>query len=191
MDTLPDELIREILTPLLHVDEDTFESLTSRSPFSSLLQSSSDLLCVCKSWMRVATPLLYHIVILRSKAQAYALQRTLRANKAFGAFIRKLRVEGGYGGAMKTILSLAPKITHIWLSLDLPGSENTTGLCNSLGMINPRRVILQDLNSSTGKTAPSRKLYAKLCDSFGVWTNMVCSISSLIRMNFKIPTASY
>ncbi|KAF9459710.1 hypothetical protein BDZ94DRAFT_990213 [Collybia nuda] len=173
MDTLPDELIREILIPLLHIDEKTFECVFARSPFASLLQSSSVLLCVCKTWMRVATPLLYNTVILRSKAQAYALQRTLRANKRFGSYIRKIRVEGGYGGAMKTILSLAPKITHIWLTLDLSGGDNTTGLCNSLALINPERVTLQDL-STTRITAPSQKLHTKLCDSFKVWTNMVC-----------------
>lgn len=173
MDTLPDELIREILDDILHVDEDIFEDLAERSPFSSLSQSSSDLLSVCKSWLHAATPLLYRVVILRSKAQAYALQRTLRANKEFGTLIRKLRVEGGYGGAMKTVLTLSPKITHIWLMLDLPGTENTTGLCSSLHLINPSRVVLH--GACLDPTVPSRKLITKIPDLLETWTNMVRS----------------
>ncbi|KAJ7041568.1 hypothetical protein C8F04DRAFT_947155, partial [Mycena alexandri] len=49
--------------------------------------SSSAILVVCKAWLRVATPLLYHVVIGRSKAQARGLQRTPRDNPDLGKWI--------------------------------------------------------------------------------------------------------
>ena len=70
---LPDELVKEILSPLLKVPDRLFRNTLHISPFASPSQSSSVLLTVCKQWMRVATPLLYHVVVLRSKAQAQAL----------------------------------------------------------------------------------------------------------------------
>ncbi|KAJ6568874.1 hypothetical protein B0H19DRAFT_874572, partial [Mycena capillaripes] len=74
-------------------------------------------LVVCKDWLRVATPLLYNVVVLRSKSQANALEKVLQKHAEFGRFIKKLRVEGGYGLAMHTILKSAPNITDIFLSL--------------------------------------------------------------------------
>ncbi|TFL02274.1 hypothetical protein BDV98DRAFT_618396, partial [Pterulicium gracile] len=46
--------------------------------------SSSSVLLVSKQWMRVAAPLLYHDIVLRSSAQAQALTRALTRHKEFG-----------------------------------------------------------------------------------------------------------
>ncbi|KAJ6463534.1 hypothetical protein C8R45DRAFT_1220342 [Mycena sanguinolenta] len=42
-------------------------------------------------------------------------------NKEFGLFIKKLRVEGGFGIAMHVILESAPNITDLYLTLDIAG----------------------------------------------------------------------
>ncbi|KAJ7050607.1 hypothetical protein C8F01DRAFT_1344111, partial [Mycena amicta] len=117
--SLLDELISEILSPALKVDDDMFSDLSRHSPFSKKIsESTSAYLLVCKSFLCVATPLLYHVVILRSKAQANALASALAGNEAFGRFIRKLRVEGGYGDAMLTILNSASNVTDLFLGFN-------------------------------------------------------------------------
>ncbi|KAJ7652350.1 hypothetical protein DFH06DRAFT_1475209 [Mycena polygramma] len=93
---LPDEIISEILSPALKVSEEMFSDTAATSPFASPSVSSSAALLVCKAWLRVATPLLYHVVVVRSKAQAHALQRILRGNPDLGRFVKMLRVEGGF-----------------------------------------------------------------------------------------------
>src|ERR1700761_8680417 len=93
--SLPDEIISEILSPALKVADDVFSDTSRVSPFSNYSESTSAYLLVCKSWLRVATPLLYHVVVLRSTAQAKALAGALSMNNALGQFIKKLRVEGG------------------------------------------------------------------------------------------------
>ncbi|KAJ7052201.1 hypothetical protein C8F01DRAFT_625317 [Mycena amicta] len=143
---LPDEIVSQILTPALIVSDDAFSD-TSPTTFASYNHSTSAYLVVCKSWLRVATPLLYNVVILRSTAQATALAGVLRRNKDLGRFIKKLRVEGGYGLAMHTVLELAPHITDLFLSLEIWSPDNTEGLCKGLSLINPTRLILRDSQS--------------------------------------------
>ncbi|KAJ7651215.1 hypothetical protein FB45DRAFT_1078789 [Roridomyces roridus] len=141
---LPDEIILEILSPVLHVSDELFSDTSHTSPFSNNIQSSSPYLLVCKQWLRVATPLLYGVVPLRSTAQATALAATLKAVPELGRFIKKLRVEGGYGACMHTILKSSPNIRDLCLSFAIWSSDNTSGLCKGLPLIDPRRLIIVD-----------------------------------------------
>ncbi|KAJ7119067.1 hypothetical protein C8R44DRAFT_923002 [Mycena epipterygia] len=65
--SLPDEIISEILSPALKVSDEVFSDTADVSPFATYSESSSAYLLVCKAWLRVATPLLNNVVILRSK----------------------------------------------------------------------------------------------------------------------------
>ncbi|KAJ7611793.1 hypothetical protein FB45DRAFT_760455, partial [Roridomyces roridus] len=155
--SLPDEIISEILSPALKVPDDKFADTYEISPFTEYSESPSAYLLVCKSWLRVATPLLYNIVVLRSKAQAKALGQALSKNKDLGQFIKCFRVEGGYGAPMRTILKAAPNITDLCLSFwDIFASDNTVGLCDGLASIQPRRLILRD--------NPMRPLHNKMIE---------------------------
>ncbi|KAJ7777761.1 hypothetical protein B0H14DRAFT_2401411, partial [Mycena olivaceomarginata] len=84
--------------------------------------SSSAVLLVCKAWLRVAMSLLYHVIVIRSKAQARALEATLRDNPDLGNLIRRLRLEGGFGAPMQKILNHAGNITDIFISLEIHSS---------------------------------------------------------------------
>jgi hypothetical protein len=140
---VPDEIVSEILSPLLKHSDEVFCD-QSEKPLLDPDHSASRYLLVCKSWLRVSTPLLYNVVILRTTAQAEALQAVLKTNKEFGLFIQKLRVEGGFGNAMHTILNCAPNLTDLYLTLFIAGSDNVKGLCTGLALVNPRRVIVVD-----------------------------------------------
>ena len=81
---IPDEILKEILIQVSGVIITSSEFLDTgrRSPFfDSQHTSTSIILSVSKQWLRVATPLIYHTVILRSKAQAQALARVLCPRK--------------------------------------------------------------------------------------------------------------
>ncbi|KAJ7681522.1 hypothetical protein B0H17DRAFT_1076266, partial [Mycena rosella] len=140
---IPDEILNEILSPALKVPEEAFSAPSTgfQSPFYRD-ESSSAFLLVSKSWLRVATPLLYNVVIIRSKAQAQALAIVFRANPDLGRFVRKLRVEGGYASSMHKILQTSKNITDLFITLDMPRSDNTCGLCRGLPLIDPARVII-------------------------------------------------
>ncbi|KAH6909300.1 hypothetical protein BKA70DRAFT_1149252 [Coprinopsis sp. MPI-PUGE-AT-0042] len=142
---LPDEIIKEILAPALYVPDETFaDTVLKASPFATYGLSSSTILVVCKSWLRVATPLLYDTVVLRSKAQAQALAAVLKRDNQLGTFIRKLRIEGGYGNAIFETLKRSPHITDIWISTAVWSNESVAGYAKGFLLVDPRRLIVVD-----------------------------------------------
>ncbi|KAJ7736220.1 hypothetical protein DFH07DRAFT_109042 [Mycena maculata] len=173
---LPDEIVSEILSPALKVSDDAFSdtSGSNSSPFASYSESSSAFLLVSKAWLRVATPLLYHVVVLRSKAQASALDTALRENPELGRFIKKLRVEGGYGACMHKIIKSAPNVTDLFVDLSVWSSDNVAGLVRGLPLMNPTRVVLsQDRFAKRNKN--SQLLLDTLAQCLKQWPNLtVC-----------------
>ncbi|KAJ6568932.1 hypothetical protein B0H19DRAFT_1065714 [Mycena capillaripes] len=110
---VPNEIISEILTPLLMHPDEVFSDRSEKALLEPGYLSATYLL-VCKAWFRVSTPLLYNVVILRTTAQAEALQAVLKTNPEIGQFIKKLRVEGAFGNSMHTILKSASNITDLF-----------------------------------------------------------------------------
>jgi hypothetical protein len=179
-DKLPNELIREILWPALYVPDETFCDISEVSPFFRPSQPTSSLvLQVCKRWMLVGTPLLYHTVILRSKAQANSLEHTLRAHKKLGASIKQLRIEGAYGSAVRIILTSSPNVQDLCLSLDIYSCDNTKCLANYLSYINPTRLVVCYIRD--GENASMNQVVAALCSGITSWTNLVSSCDANSR----------
>ncbi|KAJ7719237.1 hypothetical protein DFH07DRAFT_898792 [Mycena maculata] len=165
---IPDEIVSEIVSPLLKYSDEVFSD-TSEKPLLSQYSSSTYLL-VCKSWLRVSTPLLYNVVILRTTAQAKALGEVLKSNREFGPFIRKLRVEGGFGSVMHAILKCAPNITDLFLTLSVWGSDDVGGLCTGLKFVNPRRVIVVDGGKKNKQVA---RLFETLINIIPKWDKLI------------------
>ncbi|KAJ7474326.1 hypothetical protein FB451DRAFT_1467151 [Mycena latifolia] len=170
-DSLPDEILSQILSPALKVSDEDFSN-HSPGTFATYSESTSAFLLVCKAWLRVATPLLYHTVVVRSKGQAKALSQTILENHDLAQFIKKLRVEGGYGAPMHTILKCSPNISDIFLSLEIRASDSTTGLCKGLCLINPKRIILSDTPSSRLVSAMLLNLICALETSSSKWDRL-------------------
>ncbi|KAJ7156516.1 hypothetical protein C8R43DRAFT_998229 [Mycena crocata] len=169
---IPDEIISEILSPLLRHSDKVFSDPTEK-PFVHPGYSTSTYLLVSKAWLRVSTPLLYSVVILRTAAQAQALEKVFQSNKEFGLFVRKLRVEAGFGKAMHTILKCSPKITDLCFSLLIWGSDDVTGLCRGLPLINPQRVILIDNHDKPKKNKKVEALLDALLRLIPKWDNLL------------------
>jgi hypothetical protein len=167
---IPDEILKEILSSALKIDDDLFADTSSTSPFSFPTQSKSVFLAVCKRWLRVSTPLLYNVVVLRSAAQTQALARVLKKNKEFGLFIKKIRVEGGFGAAMEKILSAAHNTTDVHILLDIWSNDNVSGLCKGLPLLNPSHVILWQYDKRSNRQ--TGQLYTTLGECMKSWTNM-------------------
>ncbi|KAJ7875669.1 hypothetical protein B0H13DRAFT_1893997 [Mycena leptocephala] len=169
---LPDEIISEILSPALKVSDEVFSNTSYVSPFANYSESTSAYLLVCKSWLRVATPLLYNVVILRSKAQAKALSVALSKNKQLGQFIKKLRVEGGYGPSMLLILQCSPNISDLFISFEIYASDNTGGLCKGLPLLNPTRFILRDIQSKRLENKMVSQLIDTVAELMSKWDRL-------------------
>lgn len=141
---LPDELLKEILAPALQVPDDSFACVGGRSPFSNYTLTTSGYLLVCKDWLRIATPLLYSVVVLRSKAQVQALESAIVGTPVLAEFIKKLRIESGYCPSLLKILKGTKNLTDLCVSLEIYSSDNVSGFCKGLAFIHPRRLIIYD-----------------------------------------------
>jgi F-box-like len=171
---LPDEIIKEVLCPGLHVPDALFADCTvDEDPFAKYELSSSTVLAVCKSWLRVATPLLYETVILRSKAQAQRLAWVLKNNSQLGLFIKKLRVEGGYGNSMFEILKRSPHTTDLSISTSLFSNESVAGYLKGFKLVKPQRLIVRD-DSQVTNSKVRQQVYEALRDaSTNSWLGLV------------------
>ncbi|KAG6833389.1 hypothetical protein H0H87_007374 [Tephrocybe sp. NHM501043] len=179
---LPDDLIEEIGGYLLHVPDNEFRWNESSfpSPFSENTESYSSILLVSKSWYYALIPSLYRVVILRSKAQARALERTLRGDITLGPKIKRMRVEGGLGPSMEHIIHLAPDIEELWLHLRVWRDDDASGLLLALPkMKNVKRLILHDPDQPPKENASSRKIVDAICSVIVTW-------KQLVRANFRL-----
>ncbi|KAJ7627125.1 hypothetical protein FB45DRAFT_1082269 [Roridomyces roridus] len=195
--SFPDEIISEILTPVLLVPDAKFANTSEKSVFAVYTESTSAVLLVCKAWLRVSTPLLYNVVVLRSSAQAKALHRALKDNPALGKFIKKLRVEGGFGTYMHGILQSALGITDIFISLMLHASDSTSGLVQGLPLISPRRLVIWDEDHKVRKNKQVKQLMETLEKMATKWSNLTTLVSPFSgwltaaeRLEFIIKMAS-
>ncbi|KAJ7139304.1 hypothetical protein C8R44DRAFT_764202, partial [Mycena epipterygia] len=75
----------------------------------------------------------------------------LRKKKDLGSFIKKLRVEGGFGSSMHYILKSSPNIQDLYLSLQICAPDTASGLVLGLPLFNPTRLILFDDAAHTQK----------------------------------------
>ncbi|KAF7317649.1 hypothetical protein MKEN_00852400 [Mycena kentingensis (nom. inval.)] len=172
--SLPDEILSEILSPALKVPDEAFSDNYSRvSPFATFTESPSAYLLVNKAWLRVSTPLIYRVVVLRSAPQAKALARALSKNPDLARFIKKLRLEGAYGLTLQTVLQQASNISELFISLDIYATDNTEGLCRGLQLINPTRLILHQMNDAQRPNKRFKNLVQALLDVFPKWDRLV------------------
>ncbi|KAJ7605879.1 hypothetical protein FB45DRAFT_1068970 [Roridomyces roridus] len=169
---MPEEIIHEILSPALSVSDDTFSDRHLYSSESSSVESSSAILLVCKAWLRVATPLLYHTVILRSKGQAQALSVALRCNPDLGQLIRKLRLQSGYGSSLHQILRTTTKLTDIFIPVEFDEGDDACGLCSGIPSIDPVRVIVSYDPFEATTPEPVRTLVSVLIENIPKWKNL-------------------
>ena len=123
----------------------------------------SSYLLVSRTWLLVATPLLYKTVILRTAAQASALERVLKAHPEIGALVLQLRVEGGFGNAMHAIFKCTTRLQDIVVSLLLSEPDNVSGLCSGLALVNPRSFWLVDqrVNEERMRNSGGRPSFAR------------------------------
>ena len=170
-DLLPDELVHLILAEQLFVDYDMF---SHRSPDQLLARhvEATSLSMVCHRWRRVVVPsIIYETVILISEAEANAFASIVRR---VGFYIKKLRIEGGYGQPIYKILSNTPGLAFICVSFNIPSIGKAGGLCRGLKLINPRHVILLDSeNKFLGNQGVYDVAAVLIMCMTSIWSNLV------------------
>lgn len=138
---LPEELLREILSLRLSLSEKQFckfHSAFGSEKYSP--QSSSDILLVSKRWLRIGTPLLYESVHIWNTGCTKTVASLVRSNPVVGKAIRRLRIEGGCGKDLYTIVEHAPNIRTLYINSYFKTAEGITGLRKALPVMRPEKL---------------------------------------------------
>ncbi|KAJ7471243.1 hypothetical protein B0H11DRAFT_1919804 [Mycena galericulata] len=142
MDAFPEEILHSILSLF-------FRSISQISSFTDLNQSkpfvdSTKLLplLVCRTWLRVGTPLAYETVILHTAEQVQALVAAFKRRHQAGLHVRNLMLLGGFGKYTSMILGCTPHLRRLRLTIYLAAEDRVSGLVRSLSLVNPDEVII-------------------------------------------------
>ena len=175
INTLPNELLGEILGHALHIHDELFTSNAARSPFGSYAHpyAARRYLLVNKRWRDAGLRPLYRDVVLSSRAQATALARTLRQNPHLALMVYKLRVEGGLGVSMVVILAACTNITDLCLLVDIELDDSSSGICLGLRYLNPTRLVLLDMQVSRPLSGNGAGLLIALQRVLPQWGDLV------------------
>ncbi|RPD61400.1 hypothetical protein L227DRAFT_600325 [Lentinus tigrinus ALCF2SS1-6] len=147
-ETIPNELLETILFHALTIQTPVFETWRTHRTFCSNSPSGeSSILLVSKRWCSLGTPVLYESAILRTNTRTEALARTLSDHKRrLGRYLRRLRVEGGFGGALIKVLNAAPGLATLYLGFDLTNKDSTAGLMRTLKQVKLEHLLLDSVN---------------------------------------------
>jgi len=170
---LADEVLKDILASFLVVPDELFADNGAVSPFSRVTQSASDVLLICKRWMRIGTPVLFTTVVVRSMPQARALALAMTNNPEFGRHTRKLRIEGAYGGYILTAVRQMPNIRDLCMTVGINSNISINGTLDALEMMNPERVILTLAPPRTHKCLNRHILLETLAEQICTWPRLV------------------
>lgn len=169
-ETLPEELLHQIMAMCHSID---YEAFAHRSPEQLFAhrKETARLLLVCQRWRRVATPLKYEMAIVTSEAEASVLATILSRGRV-GSYVKKLRIEGGFGRALRTILSKVPNLLYIFISLDISSEAKVAGLCAGLKLVNPQYLVLRD-RRVLGNQAVRSVVDTLITCMKTLWTNLI------------------
>lgn len=179
-ENIPNEVLEVILRQAVTMSAVTFESWSTQAAFAANTRSTVvNILLVSKRWCELAIPALYEAAILRTKAQVRGLARSVHKTNERGikrgAYLRRLRVEGGYHHHLHQILRDSPGIVSLFLGFDISLDDTSARFKRALRGINPARLFLQSTPGGHATQDNTQSLYVAVGDAMRSWTKLVGS----------------
>lgn len=174
---LPEELLREVLSYCFTIPHESFCGFPTRfhAPLADARrvagpELSHNLLLVCKRWLRVGSPLLYESIALRTSTHAQTVAILIKQNPILGRAVRQLKLFGGYGKDLHTIVKAAPNLQTVYLNMSMRSSDTITGIKRALSIMNPTRLYIEERpRKRNKKTSELREL---LNANIGKWSRL-------------------
>ena len=167
----PLEVIVEIIKHVLCVSDEDFSRNVDDSKFGRPHEPTSNLLLVCKAWMRIAMPYLYECVVLRTSGQVEAFMDVMN-DKVIGRelkpLVRRIRLEDHFGMLTKSLLDLFPNILELHIPYPRHGEEDIGGLCDAFSKIKPERIAIGHAGGSD-------------LSEFGVYAPLINALSNAVK----------
>ena len=193
----PEEILHRILSysvsvppaPLLRPSWHVRQKSCNRSRTATLL--------VCKSWLRIATPLFYTHILLQSEEQAALLSHTVTANPILARYARSLKVMGVWG-VLRDVIKLCSSVESLDLTLDAPRIVDTDCRMQEIGkalsdleLLDIRHFVLRKLPNAYITQQKPRFVISHLSLLVPKWQRLVSALSSVVFRHFGLNPASY
>ena len=161
----------EIIKHVICVSDEDFSRNVDDSKFGRPHEPTSNLLLVCKAWMRIAMPYLYECVVLRTSGQVEAFMDVMN-DKVIGRelkpLVRRIRLEDHFGMLTKSLLDLFPNILELYIPYPRHGEEDIKGFLDSLSKIKPERIVIGYAGDSD-------------LSEFGVYAHFINALSNAVK----------
>lgn len=179
-ENIPNEVLETILGYAVTMSPTTFESWSTPATFAGNTRSTVvNVLLVSRRWCELAIPALYEAAILHTKAQVQGLARSIHKTNERGikrgAYLRRLRVEGGYHHHLHQILGDSTRIVSLFLGFNISLEDTSARFKRALQRINPSRLFLQSTPGGHATQDNTQSLYAAVGGAMTSWTNLVGS----------------
>ncbi len=180
-ETIPNELLEAILFHALTIPTAVFEAWRTHRTFCGSPRSGvSSLLLVSKRWHTLGTSPLYESAILRTSTQVQAFAQTLTDRKdkqrTPGRYLRRLRIEEGFGGAAINVLTAAPGITTLYLGFDLTNHDSMSELTRTLKKVSLKHLLLDSVDGGLLSTTMGINLSKAVAGALPHWKQLVSDI---------------
>lgn len=146
----------------------------------------SNTLLVCKEWLRIGTPLFYQTILLTNNCQLQQLANTLRISPQLGELVRNVRLEGGYGKKLATVLNHFPNLHSLAVRAYSPAKHTNAGLVAALPNLKPVQLFIFDLTSyngqHTGVNLKRQNIHSALCKTIANCTSLVRSLYCCLHL---------
>ena len=123
---LPEEIIYEIISLCLPFSEKTFLNFPEdgrphwqQECRDTHEEPSTNILLLSKRWLRIGTPILYKGVCIRETRRMKGVAQLVKNDPAIGRMIRYLRLEGGMGRDLYTLVRYTPNADTLYVSLQI------------------------------------------------------------------------
>ncbi|KAL1946574.1 hypothetical protein VTO73DRAFT_14678 [Trametes versicolor] len=182
-ENIPNEVLEAILHQAVIMSAKTFESWSTPAAFAGNTRSTAvNVLLVSRRWCELVIPALYEAAILRTKAQVRGLARSVHKTNERGikrgAYLRRLRVEGGYHHHLHQILGDSPGIVSLFLGFDISLDDTSARFKRALQRINPICLFLQSTPGGHATQDNTQSLYAAVGGAMTSWTNLTQIVAS-------------
>lgn len=194
---VPEEIIREILqycVPITPVHSFLLDYSFYYSEFdNSVAMPPQDALMVSKRWLRIGAPLFYNTVILKNARQVRQLAEVLQSNSELGSAVHNIRVEGGYGHDLATLVRHTPNVYALSLTLNsMESADGTSGMSTALPLLRPTRLYLHASGGPMYWATKNNTIMAidhALVGALTNWTSLVSPSSFTLRAAIVYVTA--
>jgi len=171
--SLPEEVLERILALCIDAQTDAFANPSWHTRLVS--RRASSILLVNKTFLRIATPLLYNTVVIRSSHQLTTiLDNVFRPNPELPAFVKTVTISGGSYNGLDEFVRLCVNLEEFDMTLDnTPWKEDMREKFTEslMGMKKIKSLVVRK-DAYLTQEKP-KHLMNQLSNAIAAWTSLV------------------